>query len=219
MPAPHTTPTPAERVPVGVFDLDPRPGCHPTGSARDQRTEPAEALGKGLRHLLNCAGAQPDELRRRRNFQKGVVVDNLDPENDAAVDPAFLAELREADPQDANSLHVGDVEAEGNVHAGGLNTTNIDESAGIASPFEALDRRPRTRSASTTRYGSPAFMTSRYWTPTRKTAVSIRAEASTGGPRPRLSSDGSRTPSVSRTNATSPLSWACGTGPAHRFRL
>ena len=57
-PAPHTTPTPAERVPVGVFDLDPRPGCHPTGSARDQRTEPAEALGKGLRHLLNCAGAQ-----------------------------------------------------------------------------------------------------------------------------------------------------------------
>ena len=69
-------------------------------------------------------------------------MDNLDPENDAAVDPAFLAELREADPQDANSLHVGDVEAEGNVHAGGLNTTNIDESAGIASPFEALEPPP-----------------------------------------------------------------------------
>ena len=69
-------------------------------------------------------------------------MDNLDPENDAAVDPAFLAELREADPQDANSPHVGDVEAEGNVRAGGLNILTIDESAGIASPFEALEPPP-----------------------------------------------------------------------------
>ena len=67
-------------------------------------------------------------------------MDNLDPENDAAVDPASLAELREADPQDANSPHVGDVEAEGNVRAGGLEQPHDRRSA---SELLALSRRRR----------------------------------------------------------------------------
>jgi hypothetical protein len=51
---------------------------------------------------------------------QGVVVENLEPENDAAAQSAVLADLgmgggAEADPQDSNGPHVGNVEAEGNV--------------------------------------------------------------------------------------------------------